>query len=36
LEHHALRWIHASSLASVPWLPADLELLPALRTLLAR
>ncbi|WP_414635842.1 NUDIX domain-containing protein [Amycolatopsis sp.] len=35
LEHHALRWIHACSLDTVPWLPADLELLPALRTLLA-
>jgi 8-oxo-dGTP diphosphatase len=35
LEHHALRWIHGSSLESVPWLPADLRLLPALRALLA-
>lgn len=35
LDHHALRWIHAFSLESVQWLPADLELLPALRTLLA-
>lgn len=35
LEHNALRWIHATSLGSVPWLPADLELLPTLRTLLA-
>ncbi|MFD2419211.1 (deoxy)nucleoside triphosphate pyrophosphohydrolase [Amycolatopsis pigmentata] len=34
LEHHALRWINAHSLGSVPWLPADLRLLPALRTLL--
>jgi 8-oxo-dGTP diphosphatase len=35
LEHNALRWIHAASLETVPWLPADLELLPALRALLA-
>lgn len=35
LEHHALRWIHRCSLETVPWLPADLELLPALRALLA-
>lgn len=36
LEHNALRWIHASSLEAVPWLPADLELLPALRSLLTQ
>jgi 8-oxo-dGTP diphosphatase len=34
LEHKALRWIHVSSLEAVRWLPADLELLPALRAFL--
>jgi 8-oxo-dGTP diphosphatase len=35
LEHKGLRWIRAQSLETVPWLPADLELLPHLRSLLA-
>ncbi|WP_236789249.1 (deoxy)nucleoside triphosphate pyrophosphohydrolase [Amycolatopsis sp. GM8] len=34
LEHKGLRWITASALDRLPWLPADLELLPALRELL--
>ena len=34
LEHNGLRWIDGSSLDSVQWLPADLELLPHLRGLL--
>jgi len=35
LEHKALRWIQPATLDDVRWLPADLELLPALRELLA-
>ena len=35
LEHKALRWIQPAALDDVRWLPADLELLPALRELLA-
>ncbi|KAA9162339.1 NUDIX domain-containing protein [Amycolatopsis acidicola] len=34
LEHKGLRWIDPSTLDDLPWLPADLELLPALRELL--
>ncbi len=34
-EHRALRWLAADELGSVPWLPADLPLLPALTELLA-
>ena len=33
-EHEALRWLTASALDSVPWLPADRALLPAVRYLL--
>ncbi|HET9138620.1 (deoxy)nucleoside triphosphate pyrophosphohydrolase [Actinophytocola sp.] len=29
-EHTALRWLSAATLDTVPWLPADRELLPAL------
>ncbi|MTD54176.1 (deoxy)nucleoside triphosphate pyrophosphohydrolase [Amycolatopsis pithecellobii] len=35
LEHKGLRWVTASALDRLPWLPADLELLPALRGLLS-
>lgn len=34
LEHKGVRWITASSMDRLPWLPADLRLLPALRDLL--
>ena len=30
-EHEAARWLTASDLSSVRWLPADLQLLPLLR-----
>jgi 8-oxo-dGTP diphosphatase len=30
-DHAALRWLKAGQLGSVPWLPADRVLLPALR-----
>jgi 8-oxo-dGTP diphosphatase len=33
-EHTALRWLTAATLDTVTWLPADRELLPALRRLL--
>ncbi len=35
LDHKALRWLDADGLDGVEWLPADLELLPDLRRLLA-
>lgn len=35
-DHQALRWLSAATLATVDWLPADLVLLPVLRTLLLR
>ncbi|WAL66741.1 NUDIX domain-containing protein [Amycolatopsis cynarae] len=35
LEHKGLRWIRPDALDRVRWLPADLELLPHLRSLLA-
>lgn len=35
LEHKGVRWITATALDGLRWLPADLELLPALHTLLA-
>lgn len=35
-EHEALRWLAADELAGVDWLPADRELLPALRDLVQR
>lgn len=35
LEHTALRWVPAASVQDVAWLPADLELIPDLETLLA-
>ena len=35
LEHKGLRWIDGPSLGTIEWLPADLELLPHLRDLLA-
>lgn len=34
LEHAALRWVGAEELDEVPWLEADLPLLPHLRVLL--
>ncbi|TVT06944.1 NUDIX domain-containing protein [Amycolatopsis bartoniae] len=34
LEHKGLRWVTASALDGLRWLPADLELLPALHELL--
>jgi 8-oxo-dGTP diphosphatase len=34
-DHAALRWLSLSTLDEVSWLPADRELLPALRALLA-
>lgn len=34
LEHAALRWVDADELHEVPWLEADLPLLPHLRALL--
>ncbi|NYI89575.1 8-oxo-dGTP diphosphatase [Amycolatopsis endophytica] len=36
LDHKALRWLDEEGLDGVDWLPADQELLPALRLLLAR
>ena len=33
-DHAALRWLRAGQLGSVPWLPADRVLIPALRLLL--
>lgn len=30
-DHDELRWLAADQLAEVPWLPADLPLLPAIR-----
>jgi 8-oxo-dGTP diphosphatase len=35
LDHHAVRWLTPDELDTVPWLPADRVLLPALRSLLA-
>lgn len=35
LEHRGLRWITREKLDRLRWLPADLELLPHLRSLLA-
>ncbi|GAA5150689.1 NUDIX domain-containing protein [Amycolatopsis dongchuanensis] len=34
LEHKGVRWIDATALDDLRWLPADLELLPALHELL--
>lgn len=34
IEHRALRWVDATGLAELDWLPADRVLLPALRHLL--
>ncbi|MFD8494449.1 (deoxy)nucleoside triphosphate pyrophosphohydrolase [Amycolatopsis sp. NPDC059657] len=36
VEHKALRWLTPDDLTDVDWLPADRELLPDLRLLLAR
>ena len=36
LEHSELRWLSAAELDSVPWLPADVPIVAALRPLLAR
>lgn len=33
-EHAALRWLTADELGDVPWAPADVPLLPAVRALL--
>lgn len=35
LEHAELRWLRADELDSVPWLPADVPIVSALRPLLA-
>jgi 8-oxo-dGTP diphosphatase len=35
LEHSELRWLSADELDSVPWLPADVPIVAALRPLLA-
>ena len=35
LDHRAVRWLTPDELDTVPWLPADRVLLPALRSLLA-
>jgi 8-oxo-dGTP diphosphatase len=35
LEHAELRWVGADELDALPWLPADLPLLPDLHALLA-
>ncbi|RZS44366.1 8-oxo-dGTP diphosphatase [Herbihabitans rhizosphaerae] len=35
-DHQALRWLTAAELSTVDWLPADRELLPALRAALQR
>jgi 8-oxo-dGTP diphosphatase len=35
LEHRELRWLSAAQLDDVPWIPADLPLVDALRPLLA-
>jgi 8-oxo-dGTP diphosphatase len=35
LEHAELRWVSADDLDALPWLPADLPLLPDLHALLA-
>ncbi|MFJ8580118.1 (deoxy)nucleoside triphosphate pyrophosphohydrolase [Micromonospora sp. NPDC093277] len=35
LEHSELRWLSAAELDSVPWLPADVPIVAALRPLLA-
>lgn len=32
LEHHAARWLRASELDDVHWLPADLQVVEAIRT----
>lgn len=34
-EHRAVRWLGASELLDVPWVPADVDLLPAVRARLA-
>ncbi|MCP3784321.1 (deoxy)nucleoside triphosphate pyrophosphohydrolase [Micromonospora sp. A3M-1-15] len=36
LEHSELRWLSAAELDAVPWLPADVPIVAALRPLLAR
>ncbi|GHJ51683.1 DNA mismatch repair protein MutT [Nonomuraea sp. TT08I-71] len=36
LEHSELRWLSAAELDTVPWLPADVPIVAALRPLLAR
>lgn len=36
LEHKGLRWVTRTQVDGVRWLPADLELLPALRELLEK
>ncbi len=35
LEHESAKWLLASELDTVSWLPADLEIIPKLRSLLA-
>ena len=35
LEHESAKWLLASELDSVSWLPADLEIIPKLKSLLA-
>ena len=36
LEHEAAKWLSANDIDSVDWLPADREILPALKMLLKR
>jgi 8-oxo-dGTP diphosphatase len=35
LEHESAKWLLASELDTVSWLPADLEIIPKLKSLLA-
>lgn len=35
LEHESVKWLLASELDTVSWLPADLEIIPKLKSLLA-
>lgn len=35
LEHEAARWLDSSTLMDVEWLPADLQILPAIKELLS-
>jgi 8-oxo-dGTP diphosphatase len=35
-EHQSIRWLGPDELETVPWLPADLEILAEVRTLLVQ